>query len=288
MTLPPFEVHRPGSVAEAAGLLRGLGDDAVVYCGGTELLLLYKLGLAHFGHLVDVKRISGLSGIRREDDWLVIGAATTHRTIERSALAREHCPGLVAMERRVANVRVRNVGTLGGNLCFADPHSDPATFLLALDATVACARDDAAVRSVSLDSFVQGAYETDLAPDELLTEVRVPPLPRGAAISHQRFAVHERPSATATALVRWQAGRLDDVRIAIGSVGVRPLRAAAAEQHLLNASREDLEDRLDRAAEAAADVSEPVSDDNGSADYKHHLVQVLVRRAVREAAAPHS
>jgi aerobic carbon-monoxide dehydrogenase medium subunit len=288
VTLPPFEVHRPGSVAEAAGLLRGLGDDAVVYSGGTELLLLFKLGLAHFGHLVDVKRIPALSGIRREDGWLVIGAATTHRAIERSAVVKEHCSGLVAMERRVANVRVRNVGTLGGNLCFADPHSDPATFLLALDATVTCARDDAAVRRVSLVSFVQGAYETDLAPDELLTEVRVPPLPRGAAISHQRFAIHERPSATVTSLVRWQAGRLDDVRIAIGSVGARPLRAAAAEHQLLNASREDLEHGLDRAAEAAADVSEPVSDDNGSADYKHHLVQVLVRRAVREAAAPHS
>jgi aerobic carbon-monoxide dehydrogenase medium subunit len=274
-------------VAEAAGLLRGLGDDAVVYSGGTELLLLFKLGLAHFGHLVDVKRIPALSGIRREDGWLVIGAATTHRAIERSAVVKEHCSGLVAMERRVANVRVRNVGTLGGNLCFADPHSDPSTFLLALDAMVTCARDDASVRSVSLETFVQGAYETDLAADELLTEVRVPPLPAGAALSHQRFAIHERPSATVTALVRWEAGRVDDVRIAIGSVGVRPVRAGAAEQLLLNASRDDLEDGLDRAAEAAADVSEPVSDDNGSADYKHHLVQVLVRRAVREASEPH-
>jgi aerobic carbon-monoxide dehydrogenase medium subunit len=284
VTLVPFEVHRPASVAEASHLLRTLGDDAIIYGGGTELLLLFKLGLAHYDHLVDVKRIPALSGISRQNGWLVIGAATTHRAIERSVLVREHSTELASMERHVANIRVRSVGTLGGNLCFADPHSDPATFLLTLDATVTCASDDESARHVPLADFVRDAYETDLHAGELLTEVRIPPLPDNAGMSHQRFAVHERPSATVTALVQWRDDRVQDARVALGSVGFRSTRALRAERILLEASPAEIEDRLDDVSIAAAEVSEPVSDDNGSADYKAHLVQVLVKRAVREAA----
>jgi carbon-monoxide dehydrogenase medium subunit len=271
-------------VAEASTLLRTLGEDAIVYSGGTELLLLFKLGLVSYDHLVDIKRIPALSGISQQNGWLVIGAATTHRSIERSAIVREHAAELAAMERHVANIRVRSVGTLGGNLCFADPHSDPTTFLLTLDATVTCASDDATSRTLPLADFVRDAYETDLHAGELLTEVRIPPLPDNARMSHQRFAVHERPSATVTALVQWRQDRVHDARIAVGSVGFRATRAAHAERLLLDAAPADMEDRLNDVAEAAAEVSAPVSDDNGSADYKAHLVTVLVKRAVREAA----
>ena len=116
-------------------MLAELGEDAAVYAGGTELLLLMKLGLLRPKHLVDVKRIAGFTEIA-DGDRLTIGAAVTHRAIEQSALVRARCPLVGAVARHVANVRVRNVGTLGGNLSFADPHSDPATLLLTLDASV--------------------------------------------------------------------------------------------------------------------------------------------------------
>ena len=134
--LPPFEIHRAGSVEEATALVEEHGEDAALYAGGTELLLLMKLGFASFGHLVDVKPVAGLRTIERVDGVLRIGGTVTHREIERSPLVREGWPELAEMERHVANVRVRATGTLGGNLSFADPHSDPATFLLAAGASV--------------------------------------------------------------------------------------------------------------------------------------------------------
>ena len=126
MKLPPFTVHRPGSVEQASRLLADLGDDAAAYCGGTELLLAMKLGLAGYEHLVDLKRVYGLRGIGTDGGAVRIGAATTHHEIETSATLRARYPEMRAMISRVANLRVRSVGTLGGNLCFADPHSDPA------------------------------------------------------------------------------------------------------------------------------------------------------------------
>ena len=146
MTLPPFDLHRARSVEEAGELLARYGDDAVVYCGGTELLLLLKLGFAATATSSTSSRSRSSRGIRRENGTLVIGATVTHRELERSPVVLEAIPALAEMERRVANIRVRNVGTLGGNLCFSDPHSDPATFLLALDAEVECRAGGAAPR----------------------------------------------------------------------------------------------------------------------------------------------
>src|SRR4029077_1999458 len=119
---------------EVDDLLAQHGDDAVVYCGGTELLLVLKLGLAAYPNLLDLKGIPELRVFEERDGTLRIGAAVTHRELESSPLVHRLVPALAEMERRVANVRVRSVGTLGGNLCFSDPHSDPATLLLALDA----------------------------------------------------------------------------------------------------------------------------------------------------------
>ena len=139
MKLPPFTLHRPDSVGQASRLLAELGDDGAAYCGGTELLLAMKLGLASYEHLVDLKRVHGLRGITAGGDGGVrIGAATTHHEIETSAALRARYPEMPAMISQVANLRVRSVGTLGGNLCFADPHSDPASFLMAVDAVLVC------------------------------------------------------------------------------------------------------------------------------------------------------
>jgi carbon-monoxide dehydrogenase medium subunit len=280
VTLPPFDLHRAASVEEAGELLRHYGDDAAVHCGGTELLLLLKLGFAAYGHLVDIKPIRDLHGVALENGTLVIGSTVTHREIERSPLVAEKLPALATMERRVANLRVRNVGTLGGNLCFSDPHSDPATFLLALDAEVECRRGASEQRRLPLAEFVLGPYQTALGPEELLAAVRIPLPPAGTRIAHEKLSFHERPAATVTVAVRQESGSIADARIAVGSVGARPVRADDAER-ILAAGGE-----LAEAAEAAAAAADPVADANGSADYKANLVAVLVRRCVAQALEP--
>jgi aerobic carbon-monoxide dehydrogenase medium subunit len=281
--LAPFELHRAGSVAEATSLLEEHGDDAVAYCGGTELLLLMKLGFATYGHLVDIKPIAELAGIEVREDVLRIGAAVTHRTIERSPLVAAGWPELAAMERDVANVRVRSTGTLGGNLAFADPHSDPAAFLLAGDAQLVLGRGDER-RRLPFSDFVLGPYTTALEPGELLVAIEVPRLPADAGMAHLRFAFHERPAVTVSCLAQVVNGRIAQVRIAVGSVGLKPVRIPDGEAMLVDQDAARLDPvALAAAGQAAAEASDPVADSNGSEDYKRHLVGVLVGRAVRAA-----
>ncbi len=280
MKLPPFELHAPASVEEATELLERYGDDAAVYSGGTELLLLMKLGFAEPGHLVDVKGIAELQGIESENGTLVVGGAVTHRRVERSPLVRERWPALAAMESRVANVRVRGAGSLGGNLCFSDPHSDPATFLLAAEGEIVLRHGRYERRALPVREFVRGPYETALGPGELLAAVRVPPLPAGAALVHRKLAFHERPAVTVSCLARVEGGGVAEARVAVGSVGVVPVRAGAAEALLLG-SPGDAE--IEAAGDAAAQASAPVADANGSVEYKRNLVRVLVGRTFREA-----
>jgi carbon-monoxide dehydrogenase medium subunit len=282
--LAPFELHRPGTVEEATALLDEHGDDAVLYCGGTELLLIAKMGFASFEHLVDTKSIAELAGIRDDGDVLVLGATATHREIERSLLVLERLPALAAMERQVANVRVRTVGTLAGNLCFSDPHSDPATFLLALDAEIESRRGDGSTRRRPLHQFLGGPYEPVLEHGELVLSIRVPlPLP-GTSIVHRKFAFHERPAATVTCAARVVDGAIADARISVGSVGNVAVRAREAEALLVGARADD-DQALGAASARAAAVSNAVDDANGSAEYKTHLVEVMVGRAFREALA---
>jgi aerobic carbon-monoxide dehydrogenase medium subunit len=286
MTLPPFDLHRPRSVEEATLLAEQYGEDAAFYCGGTELLLLLKLGFASFGHLIDVKGIEELGGVRAENGGLVVGASVTHRELERSELVRERLPALAAMEQRVANLRVREVGTLGGNLCFSDPHSDPATFLLALDAQLECRRGSASARRIPIADFVVGPYQTSLAEGELLTSVHVPELAPGASVAHAKFAFHERPTATVACLARIVDGDVVEARVAVGSVGARPIRSSGAEQVLTGTAVSDLDSAvLAAAGERAAEDALPVDDATGSAEYKAELVRVLVDRTFREVVA---
>src|SRR5437763_7352683 len=188
MTLAPFALHRPRSVPEAEELLARYGDDAALYCGGTELLLVMKLGLASYPNLVDLKGIPELHVLEEREGELRVGAAVTHHQLECSPLVRRLVPPLAEMERRVANVRVRSVGTLGGNLCFSDPHSDPATFLLALDAEVECRKGGGKPRRLPIGEFVLGPHRTALEEGELLLSVRVPVPPPDSRIVHRKLA----------------------------------------------------------------------------------------------------
>ncbi len=282
-TLAPFALHRATTVAEATDLLMEHGDDAVIYAGGTELLLLMKLRFANPAHLVDIKPITELGGIDVVEGHLRIGAGVAHREIERSPIVRSGWPGIAAMERWVANLRVRNVGTLGGNLAFADPHSDPAAYLLASDAQVVLGRGESR-RRLPISEFLVGAYTTALEPGELLVSVDVPALETGTGSSHQRFAFHERPAVTVSCLTQVVDGTLRAARIAIGSVGAATLRVPEAEALLAGLDARDPDpDLLARAGAIAARVSDPVEDANGSIDYKRHLVTILTGRGLRAA-----
>ena len=235
--------------------------------------------------MIDLKAIDELRGIEHRDGHLRIGAAETHRAIERHPTVRAEWPALAAMERAVGNLRVRTMGSIGGNLCFADPHSDPATFLLAMDGSVEARRGGGEPRWIALADFVRGPFENALEHGELLTAVLVPePIP-GAAIVHRKFVLHERPAITVTCHLRLDGERLADLRLAVGSAGVAAARATTAEELLGGASTAKLDDALERAGELAAEAADPVEDANGSIEYKRNLVGVLTRRAVRAAIA---
>jgi carbon-monoxide dehydrogenase medium subunit len=282
--LPPFSVHRPGSVSEASLLLTDLGEDAAAYCGGTELLLAMKLGLASYDHLIDLKRVPGMHGIEAANGEVRIGATTTHNELETSPLLRARYPELPVMISRVANLRVRSVGTLGGNLCFADPHSDPAPFLMAVGATMLCQQTET-TRRIPAAEFLTGPYETAMRPGELLLAVELPARAESTGLAHLRMKLTERPVVTVTASVTTVRGAVSAVRLIIGSVASTPFSADAAASALIGASRDDVEARAEAcAAQAAADCT-PLPGGECSVDYLRHLVSVYSRDALREAFA---
>jgi aerobic carbon-monoxide dehydrogenase medium subunit len=285
MKLPPFTVHRPGSIADASRMLTDLGDDAAAYCGGTELLLAMKLGLASYEHLVDLKRVNGLRGITADGGTVRIGAAATHHEIETSAAVRARYPEMTAMISRVANMRVRSVGTLGGNLCFADPHSDPASFLMAVGATLVC-QLGGATRRVPAAGFLTGLYATALNPGELLVSVDLPARPNRTGISHLRMKLTERPVVTVTAqITRADRGEVSHARLIVGSVAGVPFAADAATAALAGATPADIDARVEACAAQAAAGCAPRPDGDCSVDYLRHLVFVHSRRALLEAFA---
>ncbi|WP_239460093.1 FAD binding domain-containing protein [Nocardioides daejeonensis] len=270
--MSPFELHRPDDLLSAVRLLEKYGDDAVLHMGGTELLLLMKLGFAQPGHLIDGKRIADLKRLEVADDRLTIGAGVTHRRIERHRDIAHMMPALVSLEKAVANIRVRNAGTLGGNLCFAEPHSDPATLLAALDATVDLVGPQGG-RTLPLREFLIGAFATALAPAEIMTRITVP-LPRvGARVGYHRLALKERPTVAAAVV-------LDDRRceVWIGALTAKPLPVPEAAAVLASSAGRDVTAAAEatRAAVLAVDAGE-------GDDYRAQLASVMVRRAVADA-----
>ena len=156
--LQRFEVHRATSVDEAIALRQRYGDDAAVYAGGTELLAAMKLGVARWPHLIDVKPIAALRGVRASDGHIAVGATTTHWDLERDATIARTLPAFARLEANVANVRVRAAGTLAGNLAFAEPHADPPALLMALGARILI-QSPRGTRALSVDGFITGMYE---------------------------------------------------------------------------------------------------------------------------------
>ncbi len=260
-------------------MLTHFGADAAIYAGGTELLVVMKERLTHSPHLIDIKRIHGLAEITHDAERreLRIGATARHRDIEHSPAVRERIPVLAALEAVVANVRVRAAGTIGGNLCFADPHSDPATLLSAL-----CARltltSAAETREVPIDSFITGLMETDRRHDEILTSIVASEPAAQTGVAYERFKLHERPTAAVAAVITVENGTIAAARIVAGSVGDRPQRLSQTERALRGQPA-----TAASAAAAATVLREDVEtgdDPFESEQYKRQLVHALGRRAI--------
>jgi carbon-monoxide dehydrogenase medium subunit len=282
--LKPFHLLRPESVGDASRELKRLGDRAKVYAGGVELLLLLRHGLVEAEYLVDVKRIPRLDHLHWDDGCLTIGACVTHRRLEGDASVAERLPLLAAAERHVGNVRVRTQGTLGGNLCFADPHADPGTALLVHEATVTLAGASGS-RDLPLADFLRGMYDVALEDGELLTSVQVPLLPAGWGSAFERSERFYRPTLNVAAAVRMDGPRLVDVRLAAGCVGPQAARLSELEQRLRDLPLSDALRVIGESASYLEERLEPVGDLLGSAEYKVHLTKVLIGRALERAAA---
>lgn len=281
-----FDYHRASSVDEAIGLLSRYGEDALLMAGGTALLLLMKQGLVRPAHVVGIRDVPELAGIASlPDGGLRIGATATLREAERSAAVRTYCPALADTFRRVATVRVRNQATVGGNLAHADPAQDPPAMLLALDATV-LARGPSGEREIALPGLFVDFFTTSLAREEVLTAVRLPPLPRGARATYVKFLPRSEDDyatvSVAVVLARSADGAVNHARIAIGAAGAVPLRARRVEEAVLGARATP-----PRIAEAAALVREevdPIDDVRGPAAYKREMARVWTERALRSLA----
>ena len=279
--LRAFELHRPATIAEAAALLAAR-PEAALYAGGTELLLLMKAGLVRPADVIDLKRIPGLDGLAEAAGALTIGATVTHRALERDPVVRARWPLVAAVAAHVANVRVRNVGTVGGNLAFADPHSDLATLFLLFDATVELA-SATGVRELPLAELIRGPYETARRLDEVLTGVRLRAWPARTVGVYVKFGLHERPTLGLALAVTLDANdRVIAARLAVGCVSPRPHRVEAAERVLVGRPVGTLTDEVATLAAAAVD---PLSDLHGGADYKRELTRVFTRRALASVTA---
>ena len=247
------------------------------------MLTLLKLGLVRCEHLINLKGIPGLDSIRYDEvtGWLHLGGLVTHREVERSETILNHLPVLAEMERGVANVRVRNVGTVAGNLCFADPYSDPGTLLSCLQAELVLQRGERQ-RVLPIDSFLVDAYDTSREDDEILVEIKIPPLPPRSKATYQTFRFYERPSANVAVMASFSedAGHIDELRVAVGAVPPTPTRLTAVEAVARNVEVGAVAEAVDNASADALEDVEVFGDTHGSPEYLRGLVRVLLRRAI--------
>lgn len=258
--LPPFRLARPETLDEA---LDAIGEDEVPYCGGTELLLAMRAGLHRPDVLVDVKRLPELRGIRVDGGHLVIGASERHTDVGDHPLVRRHVPMLSAVERAVGNARVRNQGSVGGNLCFAEPKSDVGTALIALRAVATLVSSEGR-RELSIEEFIAGPYYAAKEPEELLVDVRIPldgPELRAVYLKYQTM---ERPTLGVALTHVPDTG---ECRVVVGAVGEVP-----AVWEFSSPGEVD-------AGTIAREV-DPTPDLTGSERYKRHITDVYVRRAL--------
>ncbi|MCU1432686.1 MAG: hypothetical protein JWP95_1791 [Actinotalea sp.] len=262
--LPHFQLARPRTLDEA---LDAISDDRVPYCGGTELLLAMRAGLHRPEALVDIKPLPELAGIRVDGGSVVIGAVERHMDISTHADVLEHLPMLARVERGVGNARVRAQGSIGGNLCFAEPKSDVGPALMAFQATVTLASSTGR-REVSVEDLIAGPYFADKEPDELMVDVRVPIPSASTRAVYLKYQITERPTVGVALLHDPDAGVC---RLVVGAVGEVPTVWSGTDPSEID-------------SQAIAEEVDPTADLTGSERYKRHVTGVYVRRALAALA----
>lgn len=282
-----FKFLQPETIPEAVSLLAEYGDEARIIAGGTAVVLMLQQKLIAPGVLVSVSRLPDLNYVQFEPDGLHIGALTLLREVEQSPLVQARYPALAHACGEVGNVRVRNQATLGGNLAEADYASDPPSMLLALDAAVTIT-GPSGVRTAPLAKFFLGFYTTILEPEEIITEIVVPPLADAARttyLSYKSRSSEDRPCVTVAAVAEFEGDICRDLRIAVGAASEIPQRFNDIEATALDQSLTD--GLIQEIAAGYADNIEPLEDLRGSAWYRTEMVRVHVRRALEEVRHGH-
>lgn len=284
----PLEIFQPTSVREAGALVKEKGPGGRFLAGGTDLVIAVKEKGFSPKYVVDLKRIPGLSGIREEaDGGLRIGALTTLREVETSPVVLKRFPFLAQSAAEVGSVQIRNRATIGGNMANATPSADVAPALLALEAKVAIAGLNGE-RVVELEKFFRGPGQTVMAPEEILTEITIPPASPSLVGEYIKFSPREMMDlayiGVAVAFVfNTSQKRCENVRIALGAVSPTPMRAHGAESLL--EGQVLTEELAEKAGAEAARESKPISDVRSSAEYRRDMVRVNTKRALLNAAA---
>jgi carbon-monoxide dehydrogenase medium subunit len=277
-----FEYHAPKSLPDAIGLLQQLGDDAKLLAGGHSLLPMMKLRFAQPAHLIDLGAIADLKGIREDGGSLVIGAMTTENEVIWSKLLQEKCPLLVEGARQISDPQVRYKGTIGGDIAHGDPGNDHPALMIALGASFVL-RGAAGERVVAADGFFRGTYDTELAPGEILTQIRIPTPASGTGYCYAKLKRKTGDFATAAAavLLRMKGGLVDDVRLALTNVAPTPLRATDAEAVLRGKKLDDA--AIAEAARLAMSICAPSPDQRGDVEYKTAMAGEMTVRALAKA-----
>jgi carbon-monoxide dehydrogenase medium subunit len=281
----PFDYHSPKTLSEAVALLGRLGEGAKVLSGGQSLLPLLKLRLGSAGHLVDIGRIPGLEYVKEEGGYLRIGGRTRESALEHSDLVRKRYPILAETAAVIADPLVRNMATVGGNLAHGDPANDHPATMLALGAEVV-ATGPRGERTIPIAKFFTGLFETALAPDEILTEIRIPtPPPKsgGAYVKLERKVGDFATAASAAFVVLGKNGEVEKVGIGLTNAGLTPVKATSAEKSLQGKKPTDA--AIAEASRLAARDASPSADRRGDVEYKKEMARVLTARALKKAIA---
>ncbi len=279
-----FEYYKPATLQEAVALLARLGEEARPLAGGHSLIPVMKTRLSAPEHLIDLAGISGLKGIRQENDVIVIGAMTTQAEMIRSQLLATTLPIIGETSLLIADPQIRYFGTLGGNVANGDPGNDMPALMMGLDAEYQLAGPDGA-RRVRARDFYLGAYDTARRDDEILTEVRIPTPPMGHGYAYEKLKrkVGDYAVAAAAVILTMANGKCATASIGLTNLADTPLLAEAAARALVGTVLDRA--AIANAAAAAEAITSPATDGRGPAEYRTKMAGVMVRRAIERAKA---
>jgi carbon-monoxide dehydrogenase medium subunit len=278
----PFEYYRVGSVEEAVELMKKFGEEAKILAGGQSLIPMLKLRFARYSKIIDIGRLQELKYIKEEGEYIRIGGLITHREVEKSSLIKEKVPVLSACASEIADVQVRNMGTIGGSLSHADPSADYPPTMLALDA-VMVARGSKGVREIPADSFFVNTFTTALEQNELLVEVKVPVMKNNERACYLKIGHPATGFAIVNCAVKLSLknGKIEDARVAFGGFVTVPYRDRGVEDFLKG--KDVSLETVKKASELVGKGQDIIGDYYADADYRRAVAKALFVRVVRGA-----